>query len=157
MKKYYIIIVFLIVSNVFSQNKKYDTILFKNIPKANFMLYTPNDASNLLIYGCTSCSFGVEHIRNQANYNNYHDSFKVNKKLFEINELLDQQGIDFYNVDNNNKYLFVASQVSEPSKFSYKYNHYYLFRFNKKNKVISFKSLSFSKLNKTQAFQKLIE
>ncbi|KQB40458.1 hypothetical protein [Flavobacterium aquidurense] len=31
MKKYYIIIVFLIVSNVFSQNKKYDTILFKNI------------------------------------------------------------------------------------------------------------------------------
>jgi hypothetical protein len=39
MKKYYITIVFLIVSNVFSQNKKYDTILFKNIKIDNRELF----------------------------------------------------------------------------------------------------------------------
>ncbi|KQB40453.1 hypothetical protein [Flavobacterium aquidurense] len=39
MKKYYIVIVFLIVSNVFSQNKKYDTILFKNIKIDNRELF----------------------------------------------------------------------------------------------------------------------
>jgi len=39
MKKYYIIWLFLIVSNLLSQNKKYDTILFKNIKIDNRELY----------------------------------------------------------------------------------------------------------------------
>ncbi|WP_316633426.1 hypothetical protein [uncultured Flavobacterium sp.] len=140
----------------FSQNK--ENLIFKNIPKTNFRLYTPDDAPNLLIYGCINCSFGIEHIRNQADYYNYHDSFKINKKLFEIDELLDQQGMDFYNVAyNNSKYLFVVSQVSEPSRFSYKYKHYYLFTLNKTNQPINFKMLISSKLNKEKAFIKLVK
>lgn len=139
----------------FSQNK--ENLIFKNIPKVNFMLYTPSDTPNLIIYGCINCSFGIEHIRNQADYNNYHDSFKVNKKLFEIDELLDQQGMDFYNITyNSKKYLFVVSQVSEPSRFSYKYKHYYLFSFNRQMVVISFKKLVTSKLNKEKAFLKIM-
>ncbi|WP_456311932.1 hypothetical protein [Pseudomonas shirazensis] len=39
MKNYYIIIVFLIVCNMLSQNKKYDTILFKDIKIDNRELY----------------------------------------------------------------------------------------------------------------------
>jgi len=39
MKKYYIIWLFLIVSNLLSQNNKYDTILFKNIKIDNRELY----------------------------------------------------------------------------------------------------------------------
>ncbi|UUF14172.1 MULTISPECIES: hypothetical protein [Flavobacterium] len=147
-------IIIFVLQFSFSQNK--EDLIFKNIPKANFMLYTPDDISNLLIYSCINCSFSIEHIRDQADYSNYHDSFKINTRLFEINELLDQQGMDFYNVDYNNyKYLFVVSQVSEPSRFSYKYKHYYLFKLNKNNQVIQFKKLPINKLNKKNAFLKL--
>ena len=39
MKRYYIIWFVLIVSNLFSQNKKYDTILFENVKIDNRELY----------------------------------------------------------------------------------------------------------------------
>lgn len=103
--KKYIKVVFAIVCTLqfaflFSQNKK--NLIFKNIPKTYFISSTPDDAPNLNIYSCVSCSLNIEYIRNQVS-NNYHDSFKINKKQFEIDELLDQQGIDFYNVIYNNK------------------------------------------------------
>jgi hypothetical protein len=109
----------------------------------------------LNIYSCVNCSFSIEYIRNHS-HNNFHDSFKINKKVYKINELLDEQKIDFYNVTyNNKKYLFVSSSDFGSSKFSYLYKHYYLFILNKTNQVVIFKKLVASKLNKKRAFLKL--
>lgn len=157
--KKYIKVIFAIACTLqfaflFSQNK--EKLIFKNIPKANFISSTPDDDTDLNIYSCVNCSFSIEYVRNQSP-NNYHDSFKINKKVYEISELLDQQKIDFYNVIyNNKKYLFVSSSDFGSSKFSYLYKHYYLFTLNKTDQVIRFKKLVASKLNKKRAFLKLV-
>lgn len=140
---------------LFSQKNK--KLIFKNIPKVNFISSTPDDNEDLNIYMCVNCLFSIEYIRNHT-YHNYHDSFKINKKVYEINELLNQNQMDFYNVTyNNKKYLFVSSLDYGSSKYYSLYRHYYLFILNKTNQVVNFKNLPFSKLNKKQAFLKLAE
>lgn len=137
----------------FSQNK--GKVILKIIHKNNFISSTPSDNFVLNIYSCINCSFNVEYIRNHTPHN-YHDSFKINKKVYEINELLDQDQIDFYNATYNNKqYLFVSSSDNGSSRFYSKYKHYYLFRFNKQMTVISFKKLIASKFSNEKAFLEL--
>ncbi|SHL12726.1 hypothetical protein [Flavobacterium chilense] len=138
---------------LFSQNNP--KLIFENIPETNFCTYTSYNEQNLFIYGCAKCSFNIEYIRDQT-YHKYNDSFRINKKVYKIDELLDYAQMDFYNVKyNKKKYLFVSSGDYGPSRFSYLYRHYYLFILDKKNNVVGFKKLVVSKLNKREAFFKL--
>lgn len=140
---------------LFSQSNP--KLVFKSIAKTNFISSTPDDNVDLNIYVCINCSFSIEYIRNQK-YNNYHDSFKINKRVYKIDELLNQNQMVFYNVIYNDKnYLFISSLDNGSSKYYSLYRHYYLFILNKKNQVVNFKNLVFSKLNKKQAFLKLVK
>lgn len=149
-----VITCFLEFTILFSQ--KNDKIILKKISKNSFISSTPDDNRDLNLYSCVNCSLNIEYIRNRAN-NNYHDSFKINRKEYRINELLDEQKMEFYNVTyNNRKYLLIASSDFGSSKFSYMYKHYYLFTFSKTGQILTFKRLINCKLNENNAFLNLI-
>lgn len=138
---------------VISQNKK--KIVFEKISKESFISNSPENITNLNNYTCTSCAFQIEYIRSNT-VNNYHDSFIINKKIFKIDELLNEQQIEFYIVNYiNKKYLFVFSPDFGSSKFSYLFKHYYLFELNNQNNVTKFNKLILSKLSKEKSFLKL--
>ncbi len=146
---------FINFDSTIAQNKL-DPIL-NLIPKEYFKSSSPSEKQSLNVYSCTKCPFEIEYIRDQTD-NNYHDFFIINKKTFNINESLDQQGIDFYNVLYlNKKYLFVSSIDSEIiGKGSSFYKNYYLFILDKQNNVLNYKQLIRSKKKYFSAFIFLI-
>ncbi|OXE97409.1 hypothetical protein BC749_1043 [Flavobacterium araucananum] len=136
-----------------SQNK--DFLLFDMIPKDSFISNSPEGSINQNNYTCITCNFQIEYIRSQK-LTNYKDSFLIHNKVFKINELLNDQEIEFYKVMYlNKKYLFVSSPDFGSSKVSYLFKHYYLFELDNQNMVIQFKKLTVSKLNKKKAFLNL--
>ncbi|KQO32820.1 hypothetical protein ASF10_20420 [Flavobacterium sp. Leaf82] len=113
MKKYYIVIVFLIVSNIFSQNKKYDTILFNDIKLNEHQLFFKYESIRAL----EKC-FGK--LIKKENSSEYENEIPLTRKKYQTNKF------------SNNE---VSLLITKDSVFVYYLN----FEVSKKEIVLKYK------------------
>lgn len=154
MKFFLMILSFLFFINIINGQKNSGP-KFSEISKSGFSFGTPIEDSSLLVYNCITC---LPYIVYAKNLNNFSEFFVINRDTFKINELLESEGMNFFNVYYKSKrYLFISSTDFSASGKAYTaYRDYYLFELNNKNIVTKFKKLAICKLKKEVAFLRIL-